>query len=130
MPYSIDLRQRVVDAYNQDIMTTYGQVAERFSVSVSFVSSILRTYRNTGSVAPKVRQEQTPMKLSDEQLLTLKGLIKEDNDAILRELCTALEKKVDVKISVSTMGRMTQKLGTTVKKKHCEPAKKIVKESN
>lgn len=116
MPYSIDLRQRVVDAYNQDIMTTYGQVAERFSVSVSFVSSILRTYRNTGSVAPKVRQEQTPMKLSDEQLLTLKGLIEEDNDALLRELCSALEKKVDVKISVSTMGRMTQKLGTTVKK--------------
>jgi transposase len=130
MPYSIDLRQRVVDAYNQDIMTTYGQVAERFSVSVSFVSSILRTYRNTGSVAPKVRQEQTPMKLSSEQLLALKGLIEEDNDALLKELCTTLEQKVNVKISVSTMGRMTQKLGTTVKKKHCAPAKKIVKESN
>jgi putative transposase len=122
MPYSIDLRQRVVDAYNQDIMTTYGQVAERFSVSVSFVSSILRTYRNTGSVAPKIRQEQTPMKLSTEQLLALKELIEEDNDAILRELCTTLEQKVNVKISVSTMGRMTQKLGTTVKKNiACQP---------
>jgi transposase len=116
MPYSIDLRQRVVDAYNQDIMTTYGQVAERFSVSVSFVSSILRKYRNTGSVAPKIRQEQTPTKLSSEQLLALKGLIENDNDAILRELCITLEQKVNVKISVSTMGRMTQKLGTTVKK--------------
>jgi transposase len=116
MPYSIDLRQRIVDAYNQDIMTTYGQVAERFSVSVSFVSSILRKYRNTGSVAPKIRQEQTPTKLSSEQLLALKGLIENDNDAILRELCITLEQKVNVKISVSTMGRMTQKLGTTVKK--------------
>jgi transposase len=116
MPYSIDLRQRVVDAYNQDIMTTYGQVAERFSVSVSFVSSILRKYRNTGSVAPKIRQEQTPTKLSSEQLLALKELIENDNDAILRELCITLEQKVNVKISVSTMGRMTQKLGTTVKK--------------
>lgn len=128
MPYSIDLRQRVVDAYNEDIMTTYGQVAKRFSVSISFVSSILRKYRSGGSVAPKIRQEQTPTKLSDEQLLILKELIEEDNDAILKELCTALEKKVNVKISVSTMGRMTQKLGTTVKKKHSVPAKKIVKE--
>lgn len=130
MPYSIDLRQRVVDAYHEDIMTTYVEVAERFSVSVSFVSSILRKYRNSGSVAAKIRQEQTPTKLSEEQLLILKELIAEDNDAILKELCISLEEKVNVKISVSTMGRMTQKLGTTVKKKHSVPAKKIVKGSS
>jgi transposase len=147
MPYSTDLRQRVVDAYNQDIavprrmqfkqslhrevysslrvlhprwnrhiMITYKEVAARFSVSVSFVSAILSRHRKSGSVSPKIREEQTPTKLSDEQLLILKEMIKEDNDATLEELCKALEKKVNVKISVSTMGRMTQKLGITVKK--------------
>jgi transposase len=130
MPYSTDLRQRVVDAYNKDIMTTYKQIAERFSVSVSFVSAILSRYRKSGSVAPKIREEQTPTKLSDEQLLILKEMIEEDNDATLEELCKALEKKVNVKISVSTMGRMVQKLGITVKKKQIAPAKKIKKESS
>jgi transposase len=128
MPYSIDLRQRVVDAYNEDIMTTYKQIAQRFSVSESFVSSTLKTYRQTGSVKPKVRQKQTPTKLSDEQLLTLKSLIDEDNDATLKELCIILEEKTNVSIAVSTMGRMTQKLNITVKKKHFEPAKKIATE--
>jgi transposase len=116
MPYSTDLRQRVVDAYNEDIMTTYAQVAERFRVSESFVSSILRRYRNSGSVEPVIRQEQTPTKLSAEQLSLLKKLIEEDNDATLQELCVALEKRVKVKIAVSTMGRMIQKLGITRKK--------------
>lgn len=116
MPYSIDLRQRVVDAYNEDIMTTYKQIAKRFSVSASFVSSTLKTYRQTGSVEPKVRQEQTPTKLSDEELLILKSLIDENNDATLKELCVMLEEKTNVSIAVSTMGRMTQKLNTTVKK--------------
>jgi transposase len=116
MPYSIDLRQRVVDAYNENIMTTYAEVAARFSVSLSFVSSILKTYRSSGSVAPKIRQEQTPTKLSAEQLVVLKELIEKDNDATLEELCKVLEERTKVKISVSTMGRMTQRLNTTVKK--------------
>jgi transposase len=130
MPYSTDLRQRVVDAYNQDIMITYKEVAARFSVSVSFVSAILSRHRKSGSVAPKIREEQTPTKLSDEQLLILKEMIKENNDATLEELCKALEEKVNVKISISTMGRMTQKLRITVKKKPIAPAKKIRKESS
>jgi transposase len=116
MPYSIDLRQRVVDAYNEDIMTTYKQIAKRFSVSESFVSSTLKTYRQTGSVEPKVRQKQTPTKLSHEQLLILKSLIDEDNDATLKELCVMLEEKTNVSIAVSTMGRMTQKINNTLKK--------------
>jgi transposase len=124
MPYSIDLRQRVVDAYNEDIMTTYKQIAQRFSVSESFVSSTLKTYRQTGSVKPKVRQKQTPTKLSDEQLLTLKSLIDEDNDATLKELCIILEEKTNVSIAVSTMGRMTQKLNITVKKKTLRASQK------
>lgn len=116
MPYSTDLHQRVVDAYNEDIMTTYAQVAERFLVSESFVSSIHRRYHNSGSVEPVIRQEQTPTKLSAEQLSLLKELIEEDNDATLQELCVALAKRVKVKIAVSTMVRMIQKLGITRKK--------------
>ncbi|MHC5746513.1 MAG: hypothetical protein ACYTXT_32400 [Nostoc sp.] len=64
----------------------------------------------------------------DEQLTLVKLLIESDNDATLVELCEQLEQKTQVKISRSTMGRVTQKLNLTRKKKHCTQAKNIQNE--
>jgi transposase len=50
-PYSVDLRQRVVDAYAQG-EGTIDQLAERFSVSPSSVERWVRRHRATGSVVP------------------------------------------------------------------------------
>ncbi len=48
-PYSQDLRQRIVDtALRRE--GTVGQIAERFLVSVSFVTRLLQLHRGTGSV--------------------------------------------------------------------------------
>jgi DDE superfamily endonuclease len=44
-------------------------------------------------------------------------LIEEDNDAILIELCSRLEERTGVKVSRATMGRISQKLNLTRKKK-------------
>ncbi len=51
-------------------------------------------------------------------------LVEEDNDATLVELCDRLEQKAGVKISRATMGRITQKLNLTRKKKHCTKSEK------
>jgi len=50
--YSLDLRQRVVSAYEQghDSIST---LAERFSVSVGFVKKMLHLKRTTGELAPR-----------------------------------------------------------------------------
>ncbi len=44
-------------------------------------------------------------------------IIDENNDATLEELCELLNEKRKVKVSKSTMGRITQKLNYTLKKK-------------
>jgi transposase len=50
-PFSVDLRQRVVDAYAQG-EGTIDQLAAHLSVSPSSVERWVRRYKTTGSVAP------------------------------------------------------------------------------
>ncbi|MBD2536800.1 hypothetical protein H6G97_49230 [Nostoc flagelliforme FACHB-838] len=68
----------------------------------------------------------------DEHLALVGLLVESDNDATLVELCVSeayrryrLEQQTQVKISRSLMGRITQKLNLTRKKKHYTRAKSI-----
>jgi len=45
--YSLDIRQRVVEAYENGVETII-EVAERFEVSDSFIKKLLRRKRTTG----------------------------------------------------------------------------------
>ena len=49
--YSVDLRQKVIDAYNQR-EGAQRQLAKRFRVSLSFVENLLKRYRSDGTVEP------------------------------------------------------------------------------
>jgi len=49
-PYSVDLRQRVVDAYKPG-ETSYEAIAKLFSVGIATVNRWLSKKRKTGSVA-------------------------------------------------------------------------------
>lgn len=116
-PYSLDLRQRIVDTYTAGGISQR-QLADRFCVNLSFVSRLLKRYRTTNSLAPKVRIQQTPSKLNEEQMEILHQLVLSNSDATLAELCQLLKEKTGVLISVSTMDRMVRlKLGITTKKK-------------
>lgn len=50
--YSMDLRERVVRACDGR-QGTQAQIAQRFGVSTSFITKLLRRRRQTGSFAPK-----------------------------------------------------------------------------
>ena len=50
-PYSIDLRERVVAAVEQDGLSRH-EAASRFGVGVSTAINWVRRFRETGSVAP------------------------------------------------------------------------------
>ena len=115
-PYSLDLRQKVVEAYAEGDISQR-KLAEQFGVATSFVQKLLKQVRETGSLAPKVRTSQTPTKLNSEQLEVLRQLVAEDNDATLEELWQRLYQRTQVLISVSTTDRMLRhKLNITVKK--------------
>ncbi|WP_199350185.1 helix-turn-helix domain-containing protein [Nostoc flagelliforme] len=123
-PYSYDLRQKVINAHNNK-EGSQRELAKRFSVSLSFVQSLLRRYRNSGTVEAKAHGGGQKSKLNHEQLVLVELLVESDNDATLVELCEQLELHTQVKISRSTMGRITQKLNLTRKKKHYTRAKSI-----
>lgn len=113
--YSLDLRQKIVDAYAAGNISQR-QLAQRFQVALSFIQKLLKRYRETGSIAPKQRTQQTPTKLNAEQLLVLEQLVEATNDATLDELRYQLEQKTGVLIGRSTLDRMLTKLNLTVKK--------------
>ena len=114
--YSTDLRQKVIDAYNNK-EGSQRQLAKRFSVSLSFVQDLLKRYRSDGTISPLPHGGGQQAKLSPQQVALIVTLIEEDNDAILVELCDRLEQRSGVRVSRATMGRITQKLNLTRKKK-------------
>ena len=115
-PYSLDLRQKIVDTYCSGGISQR-QLAQRFRVALSFIEKLLKQQRETGSIAPKVRTEQTPTKLTTAQLEILATLVKENNDATLAELQEQLRQSTQVTIGRSTVERMLIKLNLTRKKK-------------
>ncbi len=114
-PYSLDLRQKIIDV-DAEGKTSQRQIAKQFRVAYSFVRKLIKQYRETGEIAPKQRTEQTPTKLSTEQLEILETIVESNNDATLAELCDLLEQRVGVRIGVSTMFRMLEKLNLPLKK--------------
>ncbi|NEO71337.1 transposase [Moorena sp. SIO3H5] len=115
--YSVDLRQKIIDAYNQGNISQR-KLAKQFNVALSFVQKLLKQYRETGNIAPKVRTKQTPIKLTPEQLDILRNLVIKNNDATLDELRIWLAEETGVLIGHSTVDRMIKRLNLTRKKNY------------
>ena len=87
-PYSLDLRERVVQAVEQEGLSRR-QAAERFGVAASTAVNWVRRLRDTGSVAPGQMGGHVPKKISgahriwllercrQEKGFTLQGLVDE-----------------------------------------------------
>lgn len=115
-PYSVDLRQKIIDVYNQGNISQR-QLARQFRVALSFIQKLVKQYKETGSVAPKMRRQQTPTKLTDEHLEILRNLVAENQQATLQELKTELALRTGVTISISTVHRMLRRLNLSRPKK-------------
>jgi transposase len=126
--YSLDLRQKIVEAYDAGGISQR-QLAERFRVSLAFITKLFKQRRDENSIAPRLRQQQTPTKLSPENLLVLQSIVEANNDATLDELKDLLYAQTSVSIGRSTLDRMLTKLEITRKKKPYTPQKKAVNES-
>jgi len=113
--YSIDLRQKIVDAYDRGSISQR-KLAKQFGVAKSFVQKILKQRRETNSIAPKVRLNQTPPKLKEEHRVILAELVEANNDATLAELCEQILKKTGIRVGTTTMHNTLKKLEITVKK--------------
>src|SRR4028119_174716 len=90
--YSIDLRQKIIEVYEKEKISQR-QLAQRFSVALSFIFKLLKQYRQTGKIAPKPFNGGARLKLTPEKMGVLVDLIENNNDATLKELCLMLEAK-------------------------------------
>ena len=93
MAYSIDLRQRVLDAYLAG-EGSQRALAKRFKVSRGFIQNLLGLYQETGSIHPRAHGGGAAAKLDDETLPVVADLIKTQPDATLEELCADLKAKL------------------------------------
>ena len=101
-PLSIDLRQRIVGAYEAK-EGSQRQLAKRFKVSLSFIRDLRRHQRETGTVEPKPHGGGAVAKLGKEQLPLVEALVTAQPDALLEELCERFAQQTGVAVSVSTM---------------------------
>jgi len=126
--YYEDLRQKIFDIYNSEPISQR-QLAKRFSVSLSFIQTLLKRHRTEGTIERKPHGGGKPPLLTPAQLEQLRKLLAQNNDATLEELCELLEQKTQVLVSRSTMGRILQVMNLTRKKKHFMQVNKTVNAS-
>lgn len=114
-PYSLDLRQKIVDSYeNQE--GSIRQLAKRFKVSPDCVRRLLKRYYTEGTIEPKSYSGGNQPSLQPLHLSVLTNLVQEDNDATLVQLNHRLQAKTGLQVSTSTISRGIKKLNLTRKK--------------
>lgn len=114
-PLSMDLRQKIIDVYTHEDISQR-QLAERFQVSLSSVQRLLKRLHNGEGIEPKKHGGGYPPLLNPEQRERVKELIEANCDATLEELGELVFEQEEVRVSRSTMGRITQTLELTRKK--------------
>lgn len=116
MAYSMDLRERVAAACDEGI-DTRAEVAERFSVSESWIRRLLQRRRDSGSLAPKPHRGGHPPAFDVEAAQRLRDAVKATPDATLKELAEA----TGVACSTSAVDRTLRRLRIPWKKSRRMP---------
>ena len=108
-PYSMDLRKRVLKAF--DTCGDAEDVAATFGVSRAWVHRLAQRHRETGSIAPR-QQTKFRTRVLGGQDQRLAALIAARPDATLAEL----QNELPVHAALTTIWRAIDRLNLTVKK--------------
>lgn len=113
--YSLDLRQKVVAAYQRG-EGTIDEIASLFSVGPTFVKKMLRLHREGGDLSPLPHGGGHTPKLSDKHLQLIRAEIARNNDATAEELRELLRERASVEVSQPTISRTLARLNLRRKK--------------
>ena len=114
-PYSIDFREKVVKAYEQE-NTSIRKLATRFDVSKAFVQRLLKQKKMKGHVKPEKQGGSLKSELYGYST-QLAQMVKEHPDATLSEYCEYWGDTHNHWVSTSTMCRALKKQQLTLKKR-------------
>jgi len=118
--YSLDLRRRVVRAYEQG-HDSIAEIAEQFSVSTSFVKKMLRQWSASGDLSPLPHGGGKPASLSVQAQQKLRGKVREQSDLTLAELQVFLVTEQETSVHPATISRALKRLGLSRQKKAWSP---------
>jgi transposase len=108
-PYSLDLRQKILRAYDHKLGSQRA-LATLFGVSHAFLEQLLQRRRTTGEIAPRRHGGGRQPRCDPAALAVVRQLVREQPDATLAELCTQLQQRRGLRLSVATMCRVLQRL--------------------
>jgi len=115
-PYSIDLRMRVIDAYNRH-EGSIRTLAKRFAIHWRTVSNWIMRFNKEQSAGPRIQRHGPLPKLDEEGVKVLERLVEAKPDATLSELAKQVNSITGIMVSPSNLCRALQKSDLTVKKK-------------
>jgi transposase len=115
-PYHIDLRKRIVDAY-QKAEGSVRELAVLFKVAPGTVQNYLKLERETGSVEPRPHGGGPAPRLDDAGVRELRAVVEEKNDRTLDEIANELDLRCKVRVGRTTVWRILDRLGITRKKR-------------
>jgi transposase len=113
--YSLDLRERVVSAYEKGA-NTIAEIAARFSVGQTFLKKMLRQQRKTGSLERLPQRAGAKKALSNSHRDWLATQVKDTPDITLVEWQERLGTEKNVRVSPATVYRELKALRLPRKK--------------
>ena len=115
--YSVDLREKVVGAFEVGDMTDE-QVAELFQLGEATVHRWKRLKRETGSLVPRPpRGGGMPPRVAPEKHELVREVVQAEPDLTIAEVAWEFQRRTGRSVSPAAMGRTLQKLGLTRKKR-------------
>jgi|SRR5208282_897406 len=109
--YSLDLRQRVMKAYDENKWTV-GQIAERFKVGEWWVHKLKRQRRTGVGIGPRKGKVGQPRRLGSGQLNRLTQYVDQHPDATLEQI----REKIGATCTMVTVHNTLRRLGYRYKK--------------
>jgi transposase len=109
--YSMDLRQRVMKAYDEG-KWTIGEIAQRFGVGEWWIHKLKRQRKNEGSLAVRKGPVGQPRRLGVDELRRLVEHVDRHPDATLEQMREALE----ISCTAVTVHNTLRRLGYRYKK--------------
>jgi len=114
-PLSKDLRERIVNAYEQK-EGGYKKIAKIFKVGVCSVRRFVELKKTTNNIAPKPHNSGPAPKITREQTPLLKEIIAEKPDRTLPEITIEWNERNGTNVHRSSVSRAIQRAGITLKK--------------
>ena len=115
---SLDLRERIVEAYEQK-EGSMRCIGKRFKVGKNTVLRLTKQKKETGDITAKAKGGSKPKQTTPENQILISKILLEQNDATLSDLCDLMSAETGKPISISSMHRLIENIGWTHKKKLC-----------